>query len=326
MGMFIWTPSGNDFRDLAVTSAFLKDLHDHLLDAGLVQTEDTGQIDFDELAAVGRLTTSNYTQFPVSSGYARCIGYLLYEWSASGDYPAITLRFEWHLTHCYPSSSNYDLNNSTAGCPLSVNLRISGGSDGNGQLIGVALASYTAWHPNDYNGISSPSAELIKNGWLSVADDYLALCVNPTKQYNYTAEHQNWALPFVCIERQSNGDFHSSGLAYSGGANLSQRPAFSVQSSIDGVIKTLACPCAFIDAPSQVDGEPVIQKFYRYDRDTVLAEFMPLVAVPGVNQLSEVIEVELANEVRSYMSCGPDTGGRVSVAQANTWYPAMRVA
>lgn len=307
MPVINFTPGGYNFFVTAEMRAYMQALHDALLDAGLEQTEDTGQIDLETVES-----TANST-----SGY---FGYsyppLLYKWPGSNGYPDLYLRMFFSIANAYGDN--------TCHVPAMV-ITVGTGTDGAGELTGTVLSVMpTVLALQTGNSFT----DSMLPGVVAFDDSFLSVCVNPG-QHSSGANHL-WGLPFFCIERQQNGDYHCTTVTMTGDIRYvpapTATPGIMVASCIDGVAANLPIPCAFIDGPTVIDGGPVIQKVYRHDRDSAIAEFSPLVAIHHTTALWSTVDIDLGDHVRIYMSCGPNSGNRITTTVPNTWIPAMRLA
>lgn len=306
MAVINFTPGGFNFFVTAEMRAYMQSLHDALLDAGLEQTEDAGQIDLGTVEVVANQTSGQFSHiYPP----------LLYKWPGVDDYPDLYLRIAFSIGNRY--------GNNTCHVPAAM-VTIGTGTNGAGALTGVVLAAM----PSDValqNGYSYVDDNL--PGVIATADSYLSVCVNPG-QHSSHANHR-WGLPFFCVERQSNGDYHCTSVTINRDLRSTPAPTatpgINILSCVNGVARVLPVPCAFIDGPTAINGEPVVQKVYRYDRDAAVAEFSPMVAIHHTTALWSTVDVDMGDHVRMYMSCGSETGNRITTTVANTWIPAMRL-
>lgn len=307
MPVINFTPGGFNFFVTAEMRAYMQAFHDALLDAGLEQTEDTGQLD---------IATAEAASGTQSGSFAYQYAPLLYKWPGTGDYPDVFIWIAWRI-----ANRNRE-NTGNVPCPI---VSIGSGTSGDGVLTGVSLPAMPSGVSlqNSYTFVDSQLP-----GVIAVDDDFLSICVNPG-QHSSNVNHR-WGLPFLCIERQENGDYHCTTVTIHGDIRSTPSPTATVGirvvSCIEGAMKDLPVPCAFIDGPTTINGEPVIQKVYRHDRDDHIAEFSPLVAIPHTTALWATVDVDMGDHMRMYMSCGPDTGNRISTTVPNTWVPAMRLA
>ena len=308
MGVHVYTPSRAEFITTEGLRSYMGELNAALLACGLERTSDSGQMD------VGAVTALPNT---VSGYFNHIYPPLLYKWPGIGGYPDIYIRIVLTVGNAYDRN--------TCHVPM-MQVSVGRGTNGAGQLTGadVLIAA-----PN--NALLQDNCTYIYPGWdgvISFADDFLCVCIDPG-QHSSNNNHR-WGLPFFCIERQENGDFHSTCITLNSDIRYTPAPTataiIKVASSIDGVVKTIDHPCAFIDAPALIGGEVVVQKVYRYDRVQDISEFSPLVAVPASLPLWASLDFEHGGEIRTYVGCGSDVGNRITSVVANTWVPAMRTS
>lgn len=307
MGAHVYTPSRADFITTEGLRSYMGELNAALLACGLERTSDSGQMDVETVTALPN-TGGNFNHiYPP----------LLYKWPGIGSYPDIYIRIVLTVGNAYSVN--------TCHVPM-MQVSVGRGTNGAGQLTGtdVLIAA-----PN--NAILQGSYTYIYSGLggvISFADDFLCVCIDPGR--HSSNDNHRWGLPFFCIERQENGDFHSTRITLASDIRYTPAPTatavIKVASSIDGVVKTMDHPCAFISAPELIDGEVVVQKVYRHDRVQNISEFSPLVAVPASLPLWASLDFEHGDEVRTYVGCGTDVGNRITNVVANTWVPAMRTS
>ena len=308
MGVHIYTPSRSDFYTTAGLRSYMGELNAALLACGLERTSDSGQMDVGAVTALPNMYSGYFNHiYPP----------LLYKWPGIGGYPDICIRIVLTVGNAYEGN--------TCHVPM-MQVSVGRGTNGAGQLTGTDVL------------IAAPNNALLQSGFgyiysgsdgvISFADDFLCVCIAPGR--HSSGDNHRWGLPFFCVERQKNGDFHSTSVTLASDIRYTPAPTatevIKVASSIDGVVKTIDHPCAFISAPGLIDGEVVVQKVYRHDRVQNISDFSPLVAAPASLTLWGSLDFEHGAEVRTYVGCGTDVGNRITNVVANTWVPAMRTS
>ena len=306
MSTHVYAPTLAEFITTGGIRSYMGEMNAAFLACGLERSSDTGQMNLDTVVANGNTTSGVFHHIypPV-----------LYKWPGVIGYPDLYIKITLTVGSAYASN--------TCHVPM-MQVSVGRGTDGAGALTGGdklhSAPSYASMQGNyayNYPGT---------DGVVSLADDFLCVCVSPGR--HSSNNNHRWGLPFFCIERQENGDFHSTRVVLNGDIRdtppSEMTPAISIISSIDGVTKTLDPACAFIGAPASIGGEAVLQKVYRHDREKVFSEFSPMVAVFGSQPLWAGLEIEHDGSTRGYVSCGSDVGNRITSSVANTWVPAMR--
>lgn len=305
----IWTPGGFNFYDTAQMRLYMQSIHDAFISLGLTKTADTGQLNISTAVAQSGTVGANFNYvYPP----------LIYKWAGTNGYPDLYIYLAFNVSNRYSTN--------VANIPSMV------------VAIGKSTTGAGALTPGTYL-LAQPNTTIYQGGFgylddglggiAAIGDDFLTFCCNPGRHSNYTSSSQyphTWGLPFFAIQRQLNGDYHASQVVIGQDIRYTPLPtataAINVVSMIGSTIKTLNPACAFVDSPVQFNGDPVLQKFYRFDRSQPLSEFRPLVTVPSSFAYGSSVEID----GKGYTSCGPGVGARVSTNNANTWYPAIQTA
>ena len=307
MSTHVYTPTLAEFITTSGIRSYMGEMNAAFLACGLERSSDTGQMDLGTVTANGNMNSGwlNHIYPPV-----------LYKWPGVMGYPDLYIKITLTVANAYATN--------TCHVPM-MQVSVGRGTDGAGALTGGDILHSAPSHAALQGGYTYnyPGAD----GVVSLADDFLCVCISPGR--HSSNNNHRWGLPFFCIERQENGDFHSTrveltrDIRYTPTAGAT--PTISIISSIDGVIKTLDPACAFIGAPAAIGGEAVLQKVYRHDRENGFSEFSPMVAVFGSQPLWAGLEIEHGSSTRGYVSCGGDVGNRITSVVPNTWVPAMRM-
>ena len=297
-------PSGYDFYVQTELRAYLGDFDAAMLAAGLERTADAGQLD---VATV--VPATNYT----SGLVMRLFAPMLYKWPGVGGYPDLYLRVQFSVGNTYDSNTGH--------VPAAM-VTVGTGTTGSAELTGVVLTAQGA-APAIQGGYTFMSDG--RDGYVASGDSFLSVCINPGGQSSAT--NHRWGVPFFCIEREDNGDYHCTRLHLPGDLRYAPAPdaapAITVESCLNGVKSELSPACAFLGVPAGSGSAINYQPFFRGARSG-FALFSPLVAVSASTPLGTSFEVEGNADSAIYMSCGTDVGNRVSICTPNMWVPAIK--
>lgn len=300
----IYHPSGYNFYEQAQLRAYLGDFDAAMLAAGLERTADTGQLDVATVVPA----TNTYSGY-----YVHLFAPMVYKWPGVGGYPDLCLRVRFSVGNTYGSNTGH--------VPTAA-VTIGTGTTGSAELTGVVLTAQ-ATVPLFQNENTFMSDE--RDGYIAVGDSFLSVCINPGVQSNDT--NHRWGVPFFCIEREENGDYHCTLLSLPGDLRYAPTPAtapaITVESCLNGVKSELSPACAFLGVPAGSGSAINYQPFFRGARSG-FALFSPLVAVSASTPLGSSFEVEGQTDSATYMSCGTDVGNRVSICTPNMWVPAIK--
>ena len=303
----IWTPGGFNFYDTAQMRLYMQSVHDTFIALGLTQTGDSGQLDISTAVAQSGTVGAryNYTYLP-----------LLYKWQGVDGYPDLYIYLAFNISNRFSTN--------VANIP-SIQVAIGRSTTGTGGLTSGTFL----WAQPNVTDLQSGYGYLDDNlgGVAAVGDDFLTFCCNPGRHSNFISGSQyphTWGVPFFAVQRQKNGSFHTTQVVLTQDIRNAALPTatapINILSMRGSTASTLNPACAFVNAPVQFAGDPVIQKFYRFDASLPTAEFTPMIAVPSSYQYGSSIEID----GKGYTSCGPGVGARISSTIANTWYPAIR--
>lgn len=300
----IYHPNGYNFYDQAQLRAYLGDFDAAMIAAGLERTADTGQLD---VATVVPATN-------IASGwFVHLFAPMLYKWPGVGNYPDLYLRVRFSVGNIFVSNTGH--------VPAAA-VTVGTGTTGSAELTGVVLTAQDA-EPAFQNGYRFMSDE--RDGYVASGDSFLSVCINPGRQSSETMHR--WGVPFFCIEREENGDYHCTRLRLPGDLRSAPTPdttpAITVESCLNGVKSELSPACAFLGVPAGSGSAINYQPFFRGARSG-FALFSPLVAVSASTPLGSSFEVEGQTGSSIYMSCGTDVGNRVSICTPNMWVPAIK--